>query len=294
MSRGLRSCLISMGKSRKLRSSSTLLSLKKQEAIGGICVVVQLSAKRLLEAEQSKQAIQPLTVDYPMLTVDDAYAIQLEQIREKVENGATIVGKKIGLTSKVMQNMFQVNEPDYGHLLDDMILLDGETVSLENFIQPKLEFEIAFVLKKDLKGPGVTVIDVIEATDYIVPAFEVIDSRIRDWEIKFEDTVADNGSSARAILGGKPTRLDDIDLAHIGMAVYRNGKFLDSAAGAAVLGNPTRAVAWLANALGKYDISLYAGEMVLSGALSAAVQIEKGDTFTAEFAHIGSVSATFL
>ncbi|AOV06205.1 2-keto-4-pentenoate hydratase [Sporosarcina ureilytica] len=256
-------------------------------------MVVQLSAERLLKAEKSKQAISPLTGDYATLTVDEAYAIQLEQIREKVEKGSVIVGKKIGLTSKVMQNMFQVNEPDYGHLLDDMILLDGETVSLEDFIQPKLEFEIAFVLKKDLKGPGVTVIDVLEATDYIAPAFEIIDSRIRDWEIKFEDTVADNGSSARAILGGKPTNIEDVDLAHIGMVVYRNGKFLDSAAGAAVLGNPARAVAWLANALGNYDISLYAGEMVLSGALSAAVPIEKGDTFTAEFAHIGSVSATF-
>jgi 2-keto-4-pentenoate hydratase len=254
---------------------------------------IQEVAERLLNAEKIKQPIEPLTDTFPAITVDEAYQIQLQQIREKVANGATIVGKKIGLTSKVMQNMFQVNEPDYGHLLDDMLYLDGETVILDDLVQPKLEFEIAFILKKDLKGPGVTILDVIDATDYIAPAFEVIDSRIKDWKIRFEDTVADNGSSARAIIGGKPTKLEDVDLKHIGMVVYKNGEYFDSAAGAAVMGNPVRAVAWLANALGKYDISLNAGEIVLSGALSAAVPIQDGDSFTAEFAHIGKVSASF-
>ena len=254
---------------------------------------VQQMAKKLMDAEKNKQSVEPLTVSFPNISVDEAYYIQQEQISERVANGAVVVGKKIGLTSKAMQDMFQVNEPDYGHLLDDMICVDGEAISLDEFIQPKLEFEIAFVLKKDLKGPGVTILDVIEATEYIAPAFEVIDSRIKDWQIRFEDTVADNGSSARAIIGGTPTLIEDVDLAKIGMAVYKNGEFLDSAAGAAVMGNPTRAVAWLANALGKYDISLYAGEIVLSGALTAAVPIEAGDTFTAEFAHIGSVSASF-
>lgn len=254
---------------------------------------VQQMAKKLMDAEKNKQSVEPLTVSFPNISVDEAYYIQQEQISERVANGAVVVGKKIGLTSKAMQDMFQVNEPDYGHLLDDMICVDGEAISLDKFIQPKLEFEIAFVLKKDLKGPGVTILDVIEATEYIAPAFEVIDSRIKDWQIRFEDTVADNGSSARAIIGGTPTLIEDVDLAKIGMAVYKNGEFLDSAAGAAVMGNPTRAVAWLANALGKYDISLYAGEIVLSGALTAAVPIEAGDTFTAEFAHIGSVSASF-
>jgi 2-keto-4-pentenoate hydratase len=254
---------------------------------------IQKIAEDLLEAEKNNQPIEPLTNRFPTISVEDAYNIQLQQIEKKVTNGATIVGKKIGLTSKVMQNMFQVNEPDYGHLLDDMINLDGETISLDEFAQPKLEFEIAFVLKEDLKGPGITILDVIKATDYIAPAFEIIDSRIKNWNIRFEDTVADNGSSARAIIGGNPTRIEEVDLAHLGMVVYKNGKFLDSAAGAAVMGNPARAVAWLANALGKYDISLHAGEVVLSGALSAAVPIESGDTFTAEFAHIGSVSASF-
>ncbi|WP_338751286.1 2-keto-4-pentenoate hydratase [Bacillus sp. FJAT-52991] len=252
-------------------------------------MTIQERAIALLEAEKTRQPINP----FSKMTVEEAYHTQLEQIRQKVEAGAKVVGKKIGLTSKVMQEMFQVDEPDYGHLLDTMMHLDGAEVSMDNFIQPKLEFEIAFVLKKDLKGPGVTMLDVVEATDYIVPAIEIIDSRIKDWKIRFEDTVADNGSSAGAIIGGKPTKLDQVNISHIGMAVYKNGAYSDSAAGAAVMGNPARAVAWLANALGEYDISLHAGEVILSGALSKAVPVESGDQWTVEFDHIGSTSVTF-
>ncbi len=160
---------------------------------------IQLYADYLLEAEKTKRPIEPLSATNRHLTVDEAYAIQLEQIRRKVDQGATVVGKKIGLTSAVMQEMFQVNEPDYGHLLNTMIAVDGETISLNSLIQPKLEFEIAFVLKSDLKGTNITEKDVIQATDYIVPALEVIDSRIADWKITFEDTVADNGSSSPGV-----------------------------------------------------------------------------------------------
>ncbi|MFJ7952243.1 2-keto-4-pentenoate hydratase [Lysinibacillus sp. NPDC096418] len=253
----------------------------------------QIYAEKLQKAEETKQPIKPLTTTVPEITVDDAYAIQLHQIAIKQQQGKQIVGKKIGLTSKAMQKLFNVTEPDYGHILSDMVEVDGATISLNHLIQPKLEFEVAFVLKKDLYGPNITVEDVIEATDYIVPALEVIDSRITDWNIRFEDTVADNGSSAMVIIGGTSTKLSDVDLPHIGMNVYRNGELFDSAAAAAVMGNPLRAVAWLANKLSKYNIGLQAGEFVLAGALTAAVTIEDGDTFTAEFAHLGSVSATF-
>lgn len=249
-------------------------------------------ADKLLKAEQTCSTIEPVTKTYPGITVDEAYQVQLKQISAKVNRGRRIVGKKIGLTSKAMQNMLNVDQPDYGHLLDDMMILDGDTLPLEGLIQPKLEFEIAFVLKKDLKGPGVTFQDVVEATDYIVPAIEVIDSRIEDWNIKFEDTVADNGSSARVVIGGRPTPITDIDLSLIGMAAYRNGKLLDTAAGAAVMSNPIHAVSWLANSLGKYDISLCKGEIVLSGALTVAVSAQSGDTYTLKFAHIGEVSLT--
>lgn len=255
--------------------------------------IVQEAATRLLEAEATKSVIEPLTVTYPGITVDEAYYTQLELIRRKVDNGGIIVGKKIGATSKAIQNMFGVTQPDYGHLLADMMYVEGETIPLKDYIQPKVEFEIAFILKKDLKGPNVSILDVIEATDYIVPAIEVIDSRIGEWKIKFEDTVADNGSSAAAMIGGKPTKLAGIDLTHIGMVAYRNGGMIDSGAGAAVLGNPLRSVAWLANSLGKYDVALKAGEIVLSGALTSAIEVKDGDTFTAEFAHIGSVTASF-
>lgn len=255
--------------------------------------IILEAATRLLEAEETKQVIEPLTASYPGITVDEAYHTQLEIIRRKVDNGGIIVGKKIGATSKAIQTMFGVNQPDYGHLLADMMHVEGETISLEKYIQPKVEFEIAFKLKKDLKGPNVSVLDVIEATDYIVPAIEVIDSRIRDWQIKFEDTVADNGSSACAIIGGKPTKLEGLDLTHIGMVAYRNGEMIDSGAGAAVLGNPLRSIAWLANSLGKYDVALKSGEIVLSGALTSAIEVNDNDTFTAEFAHIGSVTASF-
>ncbi len=253
----------------------------------------QLYAEKLQEAEETKRPIAPLTSTVPEITVDDAYAIQLHQIATKQQAGKKIVGKKIGLTSKAMQQQFNVTEPDYGHILSDMVEVDGATISLNHFIEPKLEFEIAFVLKKDLLGPNITVEDVIEATDYIVPALEVIDSRIAGWKIRFEDTVADNGSSAMVIIGGTPTKLAHVNLPHIGMNVYRNGELFDSAAAAAVMGNPLHAVAWLANKLSKYHIGLQAGEFVLAGALTAAVTIEDGDTFTAEFAHLGAVSATF-
>lgn len=254
---------------------------------------IQTAVTALLEAEIQKKPIDPFTSSADNISVEEAYQIQLQQIRRKVENGAVIVGKKIGLTNKAMQEMFNIDQPDYGHILNDMIYEDGETIALDRFIQPKVEFEIAFVLKKDLHGPGVTVKDVIDATDNVVPALEIIDSRIRGWQIKFEDTVADNGSSAGAVIGKKSTPINGLDLARIGLRVYKNGEFLDSAVSSAVMGHPAMAVAWLANAVGTYGISLHAGEFILAGALSKAVVIENGDSFTAEFDHIGSVSATF-
>lgn len=246
-------------------------------------------AEMLKEAEETKRPI----ARFANLTVDEAYQIQLDQIQAKVKNGATIVGKKIGLTSKAMQEMFRVNEPDYGHLLDCMMYPDGASISLSSFIQPKVEFEMAFVLKKDLSGPGVTLLDVIDATEYIVPAIEIIDSRIKDWDITFENTVADNGSSAGAVIGINPIPIDKVDVTKTGMVVYRNGAYLDAASSGAVMGNPARAVQWLANALSRYDISLYKGEIILSGALTKAVQVEKGDRFTVIFDHLGTVSCSF-
>lgn len=256
-------------------------------------VVIQQLANELIEAEKTRKPIAPLSERFPNITLDDAYQIQLQYVAEKRAQGARIIGKKIGATSKAIQEMFGVGQPDYGHLFDTMMYSDGDKVPLERLLQPKVECEIAFVLKKDLTGPNVTPLDVIEATDYIVPAIEIIDSRIEDWNIRFEDTVSDNGSSALVVIGSKPTKLEGLDLSCLGMNVSHNGEFLESATGAAVLGNPLYAIAWLANALSAYDVPLLAGEIVLSGAFTKALPIQDGDTFTAEFAHLGSVTASF-
>ena len=257
-------------------------------------VAVERLANELIRAERTKTPIAPFTERFPAISLPDAYQIQLNYVEQKKAQGARVVGKKIGATSKAIQSMFGVNQPDYGHLFDTMMYADGDTVPLEKLLQPKVECEIAFVLKKDLVGPNITALDVIEATDYIVPAIEIIDSRIEDWKIRFEDTVSDNGSSALVVMGTKPTKLEGLDLSCLGMNLYQNGKYLESATGAAVLGNPIYAIAWLANALSEYNVSLFAGEIILTGAFTAALSIEDGDTFTAEFAHLGSVSASFL
>jgi 2-keto-4-pentenoate hydratase len=246
----------------------------------------------LLEAEKTKNTIAPLTAS-GQLSKGEAYQIQLDTIDYKLNQGAKVVGKKIGLTSKAMQEMLGVDIPDYGHLLDNMIYQEDEPVSLGEFIQPRVEFEIGFILKEKLQGPGVTTDDVTRATDYVVPAAEIIDSRIKDWKFKFEDTVADNGSSAGAIIGKDKKPLDEVDLPKVKMNLYKQGEFIDSAYGSAVMGNPIEAVAWLANEVGAYNISLNPGEIILAGALAKAVPIEAGDQFRAEFENLGTVTATF-
>ncbi|TWE08294.1 2-keto-4-pentenoate hydratase [Neobacillus bataviensis] len=250
-------------------------------------------AEQLSEAETTKVGIAPLTSVDPELTVEEAYYIQLENINKKIAQGQKIVGKKIGLTSLAMQNLLGVDEPDYGHLLDCMVVENGGSISIESVLQPKVEAEIAFILKKDLHGPNVTTLDVLQATDYVVPALEIVDSRVQDWKIKLQDTVADNGSSKSFVLGGKPTKIEDIDLELIGMVLTKNGELVNTGVGAAALGNPATCVAWLANKLSEFDIPLRAGEVILSGALSAAEVANKGDSFTARFAHLGQVSVHF-
>lgn len=255
---------------------------------------IQKAAVQLAKAEKDKLPIPPFTTLMPEISVEDAYGIQLLQIKEKLQQGAEIKGLKIGLTSKVMQDMFNVRTPDYGHVLDSMVYDEDQAVNMDNFIQPKVEFEIAFILKEDLAGPGVTQEDVMAATDYVVPAIEIIDSRIENWQFKFEDTVADNGSSAGAILGKKRSSLTAVDLAAVEMTVYRNGERFDSAKGEAVMGHPAKAVAWLANAVAEYGIMLRAGQFILAGALSKAVPFKEEDVFKADFSELGEVAISFV
>lgn len=251
-------------------------------------------ADELLAAEASRKPIVHLTTTYPSITVDDAYRIQLAVIEKKLAQGRKVIGKKIGLTSKGMQKLLGVSEPDYGHLLDDMILYEGFTCLRDNLIQPKIEGELAFILKETLKGPGITIADVYRATDYIVPAFEVVDSRYIDWKIKLADTVADNASSSRLILGSRMAPIKDVDLRLVGMVLEKNGELVNSGAGAEVWGNPAAAVAWLANKLSDYGIALEAGEIILSGAFTAAEAVNAGDAFTVSVTGLGSVTLKFV
>ena len=250
-------------------------------------------ANQLLQAEKDRIGTVALTDQSVAFTTQDAYAVQLEVIKQKLAEGQTIVGKKIGLTSLAMQKLLGVDEPDYGHLLDGMVVENGSELIFERVMQPKVEAEVAFVLKKDLKGPNVSPLDVIQATDYVLPSLEIVDSRVKDWKIKLQDTIADNASSSHYVLGGKPVAIDQVDLALAGMVLTKNGEIINTGVGAAALGNPINCVAWLANKLSEFDITLKAGEVILSGALSAAVEAKPGDVFTAKIAHLGEVSVRF-
>lgn len=246
----------------------------------------------LASATQLK-GVQAISAKYPAITVDEAYKIQLQTVEIELGKGHSITGKKIGLTSLAMQQSLGVNEPDYGHLLSHMQLESGAQIPRGRLLQPKVEGELAFVLKKDIVGTNNTVIDVINATDYIVPALEIVDSRIESWQIKLEDTIADNASSGMYVLGEKQYKLSEVDLKNIGMAFYKNNRLVNTGAGVACLGNPLHAVVWLVNKLGTYDIPLKKGEVILSGALSAAENAVEGDLFTGKFNRMGEVTIQF-
>jgi 2-keto-4-pentenoate hydratase len=250
-------------------------------------------AEQLFNSERNRAAVPPLTQQDPTLTVDDAYHIQLANVKRVQDMGHVISGKKIGLTSEGIQKQLGVNEPDYGHLFAAMDCKDGK-VNTTALLQPKIEGEIAFVLKEDLSGGKVTPEDVRKATDYVAAAFEIVDSRVADWKIKLVDTVADNASSGRYVLGAKKLRLSEVDLPSVTMKLYKNGQLAGEGTGAAVLGDPLISVAWLANRLWSYGVTLKAGEVILSGAFSAAPPAVKGDTFKAEFSSFGTVDAQFV
>jgi 2-keto-4-pentenoate hydratase len=251
-------------------------------------------ARDLYRAEKEKSALPPLTAKYPKIDTGEAYRIQLSLIELKKADGAKVVGKKIGLTSKAMQKMLNVDQPDYGHILDDMVMQGGAQFRVSELIQPKIEPEIAFIMDRDLKGPGVTPMQVMAATRFVVPALEIIDSRIEGWKIKLCDTIADNASSARIVLGSSPRRVDKRDLKLVGMILEKNGDIVQTGAGGAVLGHPAVAVAWLANVVGQFGVSLSAGDIVMPGALCGAVDVGAGDLLQAAFDGLGSVSVRFI
>lgn len=225
------------------------------------------------------------------LSLADAYAVQRIGVARARDRGRRVAGRKVGLTSRVMQQQLGVDEPDFGVLLDDMLLDDGADLAAapRPLIRPRVEAEIAFVLGSDLAGPGVTTLDALRATEAVAASLEIIDSRVRDWDIRLVDTVADNASSAYAVLGGRLVDPRDLDLRLVGTALSVNGRVVESGAGAAVLGHPAACVAWLANTLAGYGETLTAGSVVLSGALCRAVDLAPGDAALAEFAGLGTV-----
>lgn len=247
-------------------------------------------AHALHRAEHSREPISPPTEQYPDMDLADAYAVQLEGIRARMEaHGGQIAGWKVGLTSKAMQQMLNVDQPDFGHLLDNMRMDEGTDIDCSEMIWPRVEPEVAFQLKADLKGPGVTAEQVVAATEYLIPSLEVIDSRVKDWKIKLCDTISDNASCGRFVLGKQRTPIAAFDIKLIGMNYYVNGDLVNTATSAAVIGNPAEAVAWLANTLAPYGHYLHAGQIVMPGSLVAAVDAKPGGHIRADFDHIGSV-----
>ncbi len=247
-------------------------------------------ARRLYDAAMQRSLLPPLTDEAPGLTANDAYAIQADLRAMHLGAGATLVGRKLGLTSKAKQVEMNVHEPIHGFLTDRMVLEPGEPLEVESLGQPRVEPEIAFLIGRDLAGPGVTSAHVLAATDAVFLALDVLDSRYRDYRFTLPDVVADNASGGRIVLGGVAASPGTLDLAEIGCLLERNGEVLSTAAGAAVLGHPARAVAWLVRSLAAGGESLRAGDVVLSGGLTAVVRVEPGDVVTASFAGLGSIS----
>jgi 2-keto-4-pentenoate hydratase len=251
-------------------------------------------ADALASAERDRKPIAPLLETDPSIDVVDAYEIQLLQIRDKLSAGRVVRGHKVGLSSRAMQKMMGVDEPDYGHLLDDMFVYETEQVELSRLCQPRVEFEVAFVLGDALPAPGCTVGDVLRATSHVSPSIEIIDSRIEGWRIGLCDTIADNASSARVVLGGNAVSIADLDLRLIGVLGVKNGEIVETGASGAVLGNPATAVAWLANKVHEFGVRLEPGHVILPGSCTRAVDVAAGDVITAEFDRLGSVTVSFV
>jgi 2-oxopent-4-enoate/cis-2-oxohex-4-enoate hydratase len=249
--------------------------------------------EELYGALVSRVPIEPLTARYPEMTLEDAYAIQGRMVERRLAKGEKIIGRKIGVTSKAVMSMLGVGQPDFGCLLDGMAYQEGQTVDIKSLIQPKAEGEIAFVMKRDLMGPGVTAADVLAATEGVMVCFEIVDSRIKDWKIKIQDTVADNASCGGLVLGSRLVDARDVDLVTCGMVLEKNGEVVVTGAGAATMNSPINAVIWLANTLGRLGVPLKAGEVVLSGALGAMVPVAAGDQLRVSIGGIGSCSIRF-
>lgn len=261
---------------------------------------IAAAARSLDEAERTRSQIRMISLAHPEMEIDDAYAIQREWMRLKVASGRRIIGHKIGLTSKAMQQAVGIDEPDFGVLLDDMVFNDGGTVPTDRFIGLRVEAELAFILNKPLEGEGCTIFDVLNATDFVTPAIEILDTRIFRVDPatkatrKVLDTISDNAANAGVVLGGRPFKPTECDMRWIGAICAKNGAVEETGLAAGVLNNPANGVAWLVRRLARYGERLEAGEVVLAGSFIRPVEVGKGDTITADYGPFGAVSCHFV
>jgi 2-oxo-hept-3-ene-1,7-dioate hydratase len=260
---------------------------------------IAAAAARLDEAETTRRQIRQFSLDYPGLTVVDAYAIQRAWVAAKLARGRRVIGHKIGLTSRAMQDAVKIDEPDHGVLLDDMAFADGGDIPAGRFIETRVEAELAFILSRPLSGPGCTIFDVLNATDFVVPALEILDARIQRFDPdtqatrKVTDTISDNAANAGIVVGGRPFRPLEADLRWVAAIVCRNGKVEESGVAAAVLNHPATGVAWLANKLAPHGVALEPGQVILSGSFIRPILARAGDTFHADYGPFGTVSCHF-
>jgi 2-oxo-hept-3-ene-1,7-dioate hydratase len=261
--------------------------------------IIGTLAAELDEAERSRHQLDHFSKRHPDMVIADAYAIQRAWMTRKLEAGRKPIGRKIGLTSRAMQRAVNITEPDYGLLLDDMAFADGQDIPFDRFIEPRVEVELAFILARDLEGPDVTIFDVLNATDYIVPSIEIIDARIRriDPETKATrtvlDTISDNAANAGIVTGGRPVKPDAVDLRWVSAIMYRNGVIEETGVAAGVLNHPANGPAWLARRLAPHGESLKAGEIILGGSFTAPVHAARGDSFHIDYGPLGSISVRF-
>lgn len=255
--------------------------------------VILAIADELAHAERDRVTVPLLTARHPDMTVEDSYAVQREWRRRGIANGRRLVGRKIGLTSRVMQRATGIDEPDYGTIFDDMVYESGATIEHARFSNVRIEMELAFVLSHPVSGPDATIFDVLRATSHVVPALEVLSSRIELPGRSIVDTISDNAAMGAMVLGGSPSAPDTVDLRWVSALLYRNEQIEDSGVAAAVLGHPAAGVAWLANRLHPHGDSLDAGEIVLAGSFTQPMWVEPGDTVYADYGPMGTVTCRF-
>jgi 2-oxo-hept-3-ene-1,7-dioate hydratase len=262
--------------------------------------IVRMLAERLYQARKDRVQLRHFSLEHPGMTIEDGYAIQSEWVRMEIADGRSVKGRKIGLTSRAMQQASQITEPDYAPLMDDMFFATGSDLPFDRFIAPRVEVELAFVLRSPLQGPGVTIFDVLRATDYVTPALEIIDARIEQFDRdtraprKVFDTIADFAANAGIVVGGLPVKPDAVDLRWVGALLYKNAVIEETGVAAAVLNHPAAGVAWLANKIAPHGETLRSGDVVLGGSFTRPTSIARGDVLHADYGRLGSISMRFV